>query len=130
VRVLLDTDVLLDVALARDPHLAESAEVLRWAEAGGDAAVAWHSIANCAYLLKTAGRPFLSRLLEIIEVAPTSTGAARRALEMPMRDIEDALQAAAAVAWDADAIVTRNIRDFHRSPVRPLSPSAFLRQVS
>lgn len=129
-RVLIDTDILLDVALARDPHLAESAEVLRWAEAGGDAAVAWHSIANCAYLLKSAGRPFLSWLLEIVEVAPTSTGAARRALEMPMRDVEDALQAAAAVAWDADAIVTRNIRDFLRSPVRPLPPAAFLRQVT
>jgi hypothetical protein len=50
VRILLDTDVLLDVALAREPFAADSTEVLRWAEAGGAAAVAWHSLINCAYL--------------------------------------------------------------------------------
>jgi len=129
VRVLLDTDVLIDVALAREPHAAHSAAVLRWAEAGGEAAVAWHSLANCAYLLKGGGRPFLTRLLRMVEVAPAGTADARRALESPMADLEDAFQAVVALAWKADAIVTRNIRDFRRSPVRALTPSAFLMQT-
>ena len=47
-RVSIDTDVLLDVALARDPHLAASRAVLEWVENGGEAAVAWHSLANCS----------------------------------------------------------------------------------
>ena len=47
-RVLLDTDILLDVVLAREPFAADSADVLRWAESGGAAAVAWHSLTNCA----------------------------------------------------------------------------------
>lgn len=128
-RVLLDTDVLIDVALAREPYAADSAAVLRWAEAGGEAAVAWHSLANCAYLLKGGGRPFLIRLLRIVEVATAGTADARRAMESPMTDLEDAFQAASALAWRADAIVTRNIRDFRRSPVRALTPSAFLKQV-
>ena len=128
-RVLLDTDVLLDVALAREPHAAHSAAVLRWVEAGGTAAVAWHTLANCAYLLKGGGRPFLIRLLRIVEVSPAGTADARRAIELPMADLEDAFQAAAALAWGADAIVTRNIRDFRRSPVRALTPSAFLKQT-
>lgn len=128
-RVLLDTDVLLDVALAREPHAVQSTAVLRWAEAGGDAAVAWHTLANCAYLLKGGGRPFLDRLLRMVEVAPAGTADARRAMELPMADLEDAFQAAAALAWKADLIVTRSIRDFHRSPVRPLTPSAFLKQT-
>lgn len=128
-RALLDTDVLLDVALAREPHAAHSAAVLRWAEEGAEAAVAWHTLANCAYLLKGDGRPFLTRLLRIVEVAPTGTADARRALELPMTDLEDALQAVAALAWGADAIVTRNVRDFRRSPVRALTPSVFLKQV-
>jgi len=38
VRILLDTDVLLDVALARAPYAVDSADVLRWAESGGAAA--------------------------------------------------------------------------------------------
>ncbi len=128
-RILIDTDVLLDVALAREPHAAQSAAVLRWAEAGGEAAVAWHTLANCAFLLKAGGRPFLSRLMRLIEVAPVATADARRALELPMTDLEDAFQAAAALACGADAIVTRNIADYRRSPVDALTPSAFLKRA-
>ena len=101
-RVLIDCDVLLDVALAREPFLDDSAEILRWAEAGGDAAVAWHSLSNCAYLLKGGGRGFLERLLRIVEVAPVATADAKRALDLPMTDVEDAFQAAAALAWKAE----------------------------
>lgn len=128
-RVLIDTDVLLDVALSREPFVAESAAVLRWAAAGGAAAVAWHSLTTCAYLLKSGGRDFLHALLRVVEVAPVATSDARRALALPMADTEDAFQAAAALAWHADGIVTRNIRDYRRSPVSALSPAAFLRQA-
>jgi hypothetical protein len=128
-KALLDTDVLLDVALARPPFATDSAAVLRWAEAEGEAAVAWHSLSNCAYLLKGGGRPFLGRLLQIVEVAPTSTGDARRALGLPMADLEDAFQSAAALAWRADVIVTRNTSDFRRSPVEAVTPGEFLRRV-
>ena len=127
-KLLIDTDVLLDVALARDPHLAASADVMRWAEAEGTAAVSWHSLTNCAYLLKGGGRPFLARLLRIVQVAPVGTPDARRALQLPMADIEDAFQAASALAWQADFIVTRNVRHYRRSPVPALTPTAFLQR--
>ena len=45
-KIFLDTDVLLDVALARQPHMGDSAAVLQWVQAGGTAAVAWHSLTN------------------------------------------------------------------------------------
>jgi predicted nucleic acid-binding protein len=128
-KALIDTDVLLDVALARAPHAEHSLEVLRWAEAGGSAAVAWHSLADCAYLLKGGGRAFLQRLLLLVEVASVGSADARRALDLPMRDVDDAFQAAAALAWSADVIVTRNLADYRRSPVRALSPAAFIKQA-
>jgi len=129
-KVLLDTDVLLDVALARAPHVAASAEVLRWAEEAGGAAVAWHSLSNCAYLLNHSGRPFLESLLRIVAVATVGTAEARRALALPMRDLEDAFQSASALAWGADFIITRNLPDYRHSPVPALSPAAFLKKVS
>ena len=55
---------------------------------------------------------------------------ARRALALPMGDVEDAFQAAAAIAWQADFIVTRNTSDYRRSPVPALTPAAFLEQAS
>jgi hypothetical protein len=128
VKILIDTDVLLDVALARDPHLAASADVLRWAESQGTAAVSWHSLPNCAYLLKGGGRRFLERLLRIVQVAPVGAPDARRALQLPMADIEDAFQVASALAWQADFIVTRNVRHYGKSPVPALTPAAFLQR--
>lgn len=128
-KALIDTDVLLDVALIREPHARASAAVLRWAESGGSAAVAWHSLTNCAYLLKRDGRPFLDRLLRVVEVVPVGTTDARRALQLPMSDIDDAFQAAAALAWGADVIVTRNLADYRHSPVVALAPAAFMKRV-
>lgn len=127
-KVLLDTDILLDVALSRSPHLEHSAAVLQWVHAGGIAAVAWHSLTNCSYILK-GGREFLVRLLQHVEVAAVETRDARRALALPMTDVEDAFQAAAAFAWGAEFIITRNLPDYKRSPVPAISPSAFLKKI-
>lgn len=128
-RALIDTDVLLDVALDCTPHATASIAVLRWAESSGSAAVAWHSLTNCSYLLKGGGRAFIERLLRIVTVAPVGMDDARRALGMAMPDLEDAFQAAAAIAWKADWIVTRNTRHFLRSPVPAITPSAFIRKL-
>ena len=125
---MIDTDVLLDVALDRRPHVEDSAAVLRWAEASGDAAVAWHSLTNCAYLLKGSGRSFLDKLLKVVRVAPAGDAVARRAMELPIRDLEDAFQVAAAIAWGAELIVTRNLADFKNSPIRAVSPATFLKK--
>jgi hypothetical protein len=127
-RILIDMDVLLDVALAREPHLAASLAVLEWAEKGGEAAVAWHSLANCSYLLK-GGRNFLKNLLELVDVAPVGSPDAKTALGLPMADLEGAFQAASALAWNADLIVTRNLPDYRKSPVPAISPAGFMKRV-
>ena len=128
-KVLIDTDVLLDVALARDPHLSASLAVLEWAEDGGEAAVAWHSLTNCSYLLK-GGRRFLKNLLKLVDVATVGSHDAKTAMDLPMADLEDAFQAASALAWKADLIITRNLPDYRKSPVPALSPMDFMKRIA
>ena len=67
-------------------------------------------------------RQFIADLLEFVEVVRTGTADVRYALDLPMSDFEDALQAAAARACGARAIVTRNVRDFARSPIPAITP--------
>jgi hypothetical protein len=112
------------VALAREPHAGVSAAVLRWAESGGSASVAWHSLTNCVYLLKGGARPSLKRLLRLVEGVPVATADGRRALELPMADAQDAFQRLLHV------IVTRNVSDYRCSPVLALSPKAFLMRAA
>jgi predicted nucleic acid-binding protein len=130
-RILLDTDVLLDVALRREKFFNASANVLNWAEREpGQAAIAWHSLSNLACLVRPNARGFIGDLLRFIEVAPVATDQARQAVNLPMPDFEDALHASAAVAFGASFIVTRNIRHYNHSPVTALSPRQFLRRMS
>jgi predicted nucleic acid-binding protein len=128
-RILIDADVILDVALDRDPHADAAARVLGLAQSGTvDALVAWHTVSNVYYLLAAAadrGKAlgFIRDLSSIVEIAPADSSALRTALSLQMRDFEDAMQVAAALAGRADAIVTRNLRDFRGSPVKAVSPS-------
>ena len=134
--VLIDTDVLIDVALDRRPHAAQASTLLDALERGeGTGFIAWHSLANFHYLVQSqqgssATKAFLIDLLRFIQVAPTSTESARYAANLPMRDFEDALQVAAAVACRANAIATRNVRDYARAPVRAMLPAALLADLS
>jgi hypothetical protein len=128
-KVLLDTDLLLDVALCRTEFFTNSAVVLKWAESNpGLAAVAWHSLSNLSYLIRPNARPFIRALLEFIEIPMAGTEAAMQAVSYPMNDFEDALQAAAALAFGARFIITRNVSDYRRSPVPAISPSAFIKE--
>lgn len=128
-KILIDTDVLLDVGLNREEFVQDSSEILRWALRGGDAAVAWQSLTNVSYLLKKGGRDFLQKLLQIVDVVPAGLPEARRALQLPMKDLEDAFQVAAALHWGAECIVTRNLNDYRNSPVPARSPVQFLKRL-
>jgi predicted nucleic acid-binding protein len=129
-RVLIDTDVLLDVALGREPFVRDSQQVLEWAQGEPrQAAVAWHSLSNLFYLTGPHSRDFIKDLVQFVEVSPAGTKEAKQALGFPMGDLEDALQAAAALAFDALFVVTRNIRDYKGSPVPPISPARFIKEL-
>lgn len=133
--MLLDTDVLLDFALDRQPHADAAAEVLDRLERGREKAfIAWHTVSNFYYLVAPSrggpgARDFILDLTRFVAVAETDTRAVRYAAELPMRDFEDALQVAAARACGARHIVTRNVRDFDRSPIPALTPAEALREL-
>ena len=126
-RMLLDTNVLLDFAIGRDPHFKASSQLMEWASLHpGQCAVAWHSLANIHYLTKGKSEEFLSDLLEFVVVPPTGSKEMKHALDLHFSDLEDAMQAAAASLFKAQIIVTRNTRDFRKSLIRAITPEAAL----
>lgn len=134
-KLLLDADVLLDTALRRQPFSVDSDRTIQWCqETPNSALVAWHTVSNLYYLLRrdlgdAKTRAFISDLMRFVSVASGGREAVRQALVIPMRDFEDALQVAAALTGGAEVIVTRNRRDFARSPLPAVTPSQFLRQI-
>ena len=71
-------------------------------------------------------RDFIVELTRFVGVAITDTEALRYAAVLPMADFEDAMQVAAARACGARHIVTRNVRDYERSPIRAVDPQEAL----
>jgi len=128
VTILIDTDVLVDVALDRLPFAAAAGALLDALERRPNSGfVAWHTVSNFYYLVAAArGRKasldFLLDLTRFVRVAPATTQAMRYAATLPMGDFEDAMQVAAAEACAADAIATRNTRDYKASPIRAARP--------
>ncbi len=121
-RLFLDTDVILDVALQRQPHFISSSAVMDWAECNmGSVAVSWHGIANIQYLLKKS-EPFIKELLRFVEIPPTGTVHLEYALSLNFSDLEDAMQVSSAVLFGAQIIVTRNVKHFKKSPIRVMTP--------
>jgi predicted nucleic acid-binding protein len=132
--ILLDTDVLLDVALDREPFADAASQLLGHCERKAlRGFVAWHSLSNFYYMVlagkESDARSFLRELVEFVEVAPTGTEDFRYAARLAVRDLEDAMQVAAAAACGAERIVTRNVRDYTRSPIRALTPATLLREL-
>ncbi len=135
-RLLLDTDVLLDIALDRAPFYQNSRAVSDWCQINpGSALVAWHTISNLYYLLTgtrsdTKARNFIAGLLRFAEVVSGGNPEVQHALALPLRDFEDALQVAASSSAQAEFIITRNLKDYRGSPVIAIQPAVFLSRIS
>ncbi len=128
VRLLIDTDVLLDLALGRKPFADTAGQLLGWAARNpGRCAVAWHSLANLNYIMRGNVGGFIRDLLEFVEIPRTGREQMQSALDMGLADLEDAMQASAAVLFGAQLIVTRNLKDYRRSPIKAAEPVDVLR---
>lgn len=134
-RVLLDTDVVLDVVLAREPFAQKSAQLFKLHEQGTiDAYIAAITPINVFYVtrkLKGAREAQLAveLLLMSLWVCPLSHVVLDDAYKLPFGDYEDAVQHASATASGLDTIVTRDIDDYKNVALPVLSPTGFLKRL-
>ena len=133
--MLIDTNVLVDVALDRRPHSIAAIELVnRLVNEPGRAFVAWHAIATFHYVVSkelsdTRARELVVFITGFAEVVPTGTESIRYALSLPMADFEDAMQVAAARAAGVQHIITRDARDFANSPIPAITPEQALQEL-
>jgi hypothetical protein len=135
-KLLLNTDVLMDVALGRADFGPDSRALIEWCHhTPQSTVVAWHTVSNLFYLLRAArsnsfARAFLADLLHFANVASGGTEGVRRALTMRIADFEDALQVSAAISSNSDFIITRNAADYRGSVIPILTPREFRKRFA
>ncbi len=132
-KVMIDTNVVLDVLLKREPFFPSSYEVMkRSALEEIEGYVSAMAATDIFYLLRRAlkdgqaARVCLEKLARLVGFADALGEDVYAAMASDMDDFEDALVAAVAERCRMDCIVTRNAKDFRKSPVRALSPEEFL----
>lgn len=131
-KLLLDLNVVLDILLNREPHVAVSAAL--WAKIEKGAATGFlpaHGFTAIHYLIARErdakiARQALETIVHVLEVAPVDGAVIRVALTLAWPDYEDAVCAAAAQTNGCDAIVTRDPKGFPNSPVPVIDPETAL----
>jgi len=135
-RVLFDTDVVLDVLADRQPFAVEAAVLWLAHEQGRlEAYISPITPVNTFYILRrevgtTQARQIVGRLLGTMQVCPLDQAMLKSADGLPMADFEDAVQAAAAAAAGLDALITRNTKDYTNAPLPILTPAEALARLA
>lgn len=131
-RIVLDTNIILDIALKREPHFLDSSAVFKKI----DSSVVYGfvtatTITDIYYISKKekghqVSIDFISNLIEIIDVIGIDRRVIIESLLSKMTDFEDAVQSVSSFLNNIDYIITRNQKDFSESAVKALTPKEFL----
>lgn len=132
-RVLVDTNVILDVLLRREPFFADSYHALRKViEAEGECLFTASAVTDVFFVLRKAlhsapeARQRVEQLGSLVVFTDVTGADVHTALSRQMPDFEDALVDAVAERNEADWILTRNVRDFVGSTVPAVTPTEFM----
>ena len=129
-RVLVDTNVVLDQLLRRDPWFSQARSFWQARDSGQIVAYLPASVLTDIYYIgrKEVGheqaRAGIARCLREFGVIPVHRAVLDAALALPGTDFEDNVQIACAQLSRLDLIVTRNTRDFRHSPIAAVEPAA------
>ena len=133
-KILVDTNVLLDYLLEREPFFDDAKKVILSCVDGNiKGCIAAHSIPNIFFILRKdyntkERREILSTLCSIFDVegidkAKLLSGLANE----DFTDFEDCLQMECAKSYGADYIVTRNVADYSVSEIKAIEPKDYLK---
>lgn len=135
-RVIVDTNVVLDVLLERKPFADAASKVFELIEQSRiDGLLCATTITTVDYLLaqslaRAQARETLRGLLELFEIAPVNRPVIEEALRSRILDFEDAVLEQSGRLAGADAIVTRDTRDFQHSAIKALGPDELLAAIA
>ncbi len=132
-RILLDTNVILDLLLDREPFSEHSALLISKIEKGEIVGVLCATTVTTIYYLvnKSLSKKEADKSLELIfslfEIASVNRIVLETAKDLKFKDFEDAVIYASAIHSKIDVVITRNIKDFKMKEIPIYEPVEFLK---
>jgi predicted nucleic acid-binding protein len=136
VKILLDTNIIIDNALEREPFWNASEQVLSLIEKGTIAGyISASTFSDLYYIIRKArGRDwtltYLKQLLTFCQIATVNQAAIIMAFTTNFQDFEDSIQYSTAVVNKLDAIITRNPQDFPIITPRIITPEQLIAELT
>ena len=134
-KLLIDANILLDVLQKREPHYKYSSIIWKLCEAGkAQGFVSVLTFMNMVYILRKELTPekiedTYKALSLIFTFEDLTQNDVINATEMGMKDFEDAVRMQTAQRVGADFIITRNVKDFMKSPIPAYSPEELIQRI-
>jgi len=131
-KVLIDTNVILDVLCKRPKFFEDSTKILKLCEVKKIMGViSVLSVPNIIYIMrKELNKEKIQQVIDTISlicfVSDLTMEDLKIAAGIDFADYEDAVQSVCAVRNNCEYILTRNKKDFANSKVPAISPSEFL----
>ncbi|MEX2335642.1 MAG: PIN domain-containing protein [Fulvivirga sp.] len=135
IRAIIDTNVILDIALKREPFFEFSSKIFDAIDADLlEGVITASSITDIYYIAskqkdKSQARKFLLSLIQIVEIIGVDKEIITKSLEADLPDFEDAVQVFSAKSNSIELIITRNIKDFTSSALKAVNPQEFIEQL-
>ena len=134
--VLIDTNIILDYILKREPFAQDAMDCLERLIA--NKAKVWltaSTITDIYYITRrtlhdaVAAKSVVAKLLNAFQIAGVDQTDCVKALDVDVSDYEDALVSVCAKKVKAEYIITQNTKHFGQSSVPAMTPSAFLKSA-
>jgi len=132
-KIFIDTDIILDFMIAREPFAVDAARIFSLSEQNKINLCTTGLVFSNAYYILRKLAPHkkviekLTQLTKVIEIIGLSKSAVLQALSSEFSDFEGALQHYAALSEKATIIITRNIKDYKSSELAVLTPDQYLK---
>ena len=134
--VLIDTNVILDILLRREPYFEDAAMIGVLSEKGyivgyisASAVTDVFYVAKRALKNKATALILLKNILKTIRVASITEDTIYEALDLNWDDFEDSVQYVVGQSLAAEYIITRNPSDFAGAQIEAVLPEVFLNQI-
>lgn len=127
-RVLIDTNIVLDFLQDREPFVEHAARLFERIDTGEiEGFIAATTVTNIYYIIRrVAGRVVaqdaINQVLNNLNICAVNLEILQQALASDFEDFEDAVQYACAVVHSVDALVTRDASGFINAEIPVVLP--------
>ncbi|MFH7026913.1 MAG: type II toxin-antitoxin system VapC family toxin [Heteroscytonema crispum UTEX LB 1556] len=127
-RVLIDTNIVLDFLQGREPFVEDAARLFEKIDAGEvEGFIAATTITNIYYIVRKAAgaraaQDAITQILTDLYICAVDRSILSQAIALNFQDFEDAVQCACGIKYGVDVIVTRDASGFVNAPIRVISP--------